>query len=279
MDRGRNGIDGDGATAWRGVIVDVAQCVRFYSRLPVPPLPFETHVHAAPDFARIIRVVPLAGLVIAAGPAILLAAALLLDLGSWLAAALAIAGLTIVTGAFHEDGLADTADGFAGGATPERRLAIMRDSLIGSYGGSALVLTFALRIGALATLCDRVPAVSAAIVFCVLAALSRTAGLVPLVLLPPARADGASVSVGRPSMDSLWMAGALAAFLVAAGGLALELAPLGIVLMLLLAAGTALAVTRLSAHLIGGQTGDVAGAAQQISEIVALVGLLVTIEP
>jgi adenosylcobinamide-GDP ribazoletransferase len=279
MDRGTDGIGEDGATAWRGVSVDVARCIRFYSRLPVPPLPFETDLHAAPEFGRIARVVPLAGLFIAAGPAILLTAALFADLGSWLAAALAIAGLTLVTGAFHEDGLADTADGFAGGATRERRLAIMRDSLIGSYGGTALALAFALRIGALATLCDRVPAVSAAIVFCILATLSRTAGLVPLVLLPPARADGASASVGRPGIDSLWVAGALAAFLAAAGGLAAGLSPLGIVLMLLFAAGAALALTRLSAHLIGGQTGDVAGAAQQISEIVALVGLLVTIEP
>jgi adenosylcobinamide-GDP ribazoletransferase len=260
-------------------LVDTACCVRFYSRIPVPALPFEADPHAAPDFARIGSVVPMAGLVIAAGPALLLALSLVLGLGPWLSAALAIAALTLATGAFHEDGLADTADGFGGGATPERRLAIMRDSLIGSFGGSALVLAYALRISAVATLCERLPPAAVAITLVAVAALSRTAGLVPLVLLPPARTDGTSSSVGRPTQDALWAAGAAAVIIVAVGGVLAGTDPLGTVLMVLFAIAVSWLMTRVSNRLIGGQTGDVAGATQQLAEIAAFIGLLLTVEP
>src|SRR3712207_9529467 len=86
---------------------------------------------------------------------------------------LSVAAMTIVTGAFHEDGLADTADGFGGGATPERRLAIMRDSLIGSFGACATALAVTLRVGAPATPADRLAPAQAARVVLLAAALSR----------------------------------------------------------------------------------------------------------
>ena len=261
------------------ILADTASCVRFYSRIPVPALPFEADPHAAPDFARIGSAVPLAGIVIAVGPALLLALSLVLGLGPWLSAALAVAALTLATGAFHEDGLADTADGFGGGATPERRLAIMRDSLIGSFGGSALVLAYALRIGALATLCERLSPPAVATMLLVVAALSRTAGLVPLVLLRPARTDGASSSVGRPTRDALRIAGASTIALLAGGTLLAGVDPLGAVLMVVSAIAVAWLMTRVSNRLIGGQTGDVAGATQQLAEIAAFVGLLLTVEP
>ncbi len=80
------------------------------------------------------------------------------------AAALAVAATAAVTGALHEDGLADVADGFGGGATRERKLDIMRDSRIGTYGVCALMLSFMLRVGALASLGD--PASVAAALIC-----------------------------------------------------------------------------------------------------------------
>jgi adenosylcobinamide-GDP ribazoletransferase len=263
---------------WRGWLVNLARAVRFYSRLPVPALPFEAEPHARPDFGTMARAVPAAGLAIGLGPALTLLAALALGLGPWLAAALSVAAMTILTGAFHEDGLADTADGFGGGATPERRLAIMKDSLIGSFGASALALAFALRIAALATLAERVPAGSAAAAVLIAAVLSRTAGLLPLTLLPPARREGASYEVGRPSREALSGAGILAAAIALVLGFLGGLPPLGIGLMLVLSYAVGRALTRLSARLIGGQTGDVAGAVQQAAEILALVGLLVTVE-
>jgi adenosylcobinamide-GDP ribazoletransferase len=224
-------------------------------------------------------VLPLAALVIGLIPALLLLLALVLDLGPWLSAALSVAAMTLVTGAFHEDGLADTADGFGGGATPDRRLIIMKDSLIGSFGGSALVLVLTLRIAALATLADRVEPGTAAATILILAAVTRTAGLLPLTLLPPARLDGASYAVGQPTLRSLGMAAALSGGIALLLGLLAGLPLAGIALMLVLAALVGHGMTRLSHRLIGGQTGDVAGAIQQIAEVLALVGLLVAIGP
>jgi adenosylcobinamide-GDP ribazoletransferase len=259
-------------------LAELARAVRFYSRLPVPALPFEAEPHARPDFRTMAPVVPAAGLAIGLGPAVVLALALALGLGPWLAAALSVAAMTLLTGAFHEDGLADTADGFGGGATPERRLAIMKDSLIGSFGGSALALAFALRIAALATLAERVPPGAAALGVLIVAALSRTAGLMPLTLLPPARREGASHAVGQPDRGGLAAAGLIAAAIALALGLLGGLPPVGIGLMLAASYAAGRALTRLSDRLIGGQTGDIAGAAQQAAEILALVGLLVAVE-
>ena len=136
-----------------------------------------------------------------------------------------------------------------------------------------------LRIGAVATLCERLSPSAVAILVIATAALSRTAGLVPLVLLPPARVDGASSSVGRPTRDALWAAGAWTIVIVAAGAILAGIDPLGLILMVLPTATVSWMMTRLSDRLIGGQTGDVAGATQQLSEITAYIGLLLTIEP
>lgn len=260
-------------------VADLAAALRFCSRLPIPLLPGEADPHAVPDVQRLARVLPVAGAMIGAlgGAVVYLASAL--GLGPWVSAALAIAALTIVTGAFHEDGLADTADGFGGGATRERRLDIMRDSRIGSFGGAALILAFTLRIAGVATLAGRLDALGAAAAVVYAAALSRTAELIPLTLLPPARADGASASFGRPSLAALatagLVAGALALFLVLAAALPLT----GVALGFGLAAAVALGMARLSKRLIGGQTGDVAGAVQQLAEIAAYIGLLVSLRP
>jgi len=262
------------AAGWgREILTDTARCLRFYSRLPVPALPWEPDPHALPDFARMTRAVPLAGLVLGLLPALALAGALALGLGSWLAAALSVAAMTVTTGAFHEDGLADTADSF-GGATRERRLAIMRDSLIGSFGASGLILVFALRIGALAEVAARTGTAGACAVILIAAALSRTAGLIPLVFLAPARLDGASYAVGQPTRETFWMAAALAAGLAVLLGVPAGLPPSGIALMLALAGLSGAALAGLAARHIGGQTGGIAGAAQQVGEIAALIGLL-----
>jgi adenosylcobinamide-GDP ribazoletransferase len=265
--------------AWQRVAIDVARAVRFYSRIPLPALPFETEPHGVPDLRALAPVLPLAGAVIAVAPALVLAAALVLDLGPWLAAALSVAAMTLVTGAFHEDGLADTADGFGGGTRPDQRLAIMRDPRIGSFGGSALVLAFTLRIAALASLSDRLAPAEAALAVVIVAAVSRTAGLMPLARLPPARIDGTAYSLGRPSREGMWAAAALAAGIAILLGLAADLPASGLALMMALSALAGHAMTQLSQRLIGGHSGDVAGAAQQVAEILALLGLLVAVGP
>lgn len=256
----------------RGALYDLAGCLRFYSRLPVPQLPGEPDPHRVPDFTALPRMLPLAGLILALPAALVLAVGWWIGLGPFLAATLAVAVMVLATGALHEDGLADVADGFGGGATLERRLEIMRDSRIGAYGGAALVLALALRIGALATLLDRT-GYAAATALILVAALSRLAALAPMVLLPPARPGGLSASVGRPNRASLWVALAIG-LAVALAGVILGLPLRGVALMIPCAGLAALALTRLARHMIGGQTGDVIGACQQIAEIAALLALV-----
>jgi adenosylcobinamide-GDP ribazoletransferase len=259
----------------RGALYDLALCLRFYSRLPVPQLPGEPDPHRSPDFTRLPRMLPLAGLILALPAALVLAAAWRIGLGPFLAATLAIAALVVATGALHEDGLADVADGFGGGTTRERRLEIMRDSRIGAYGGAALVLALALRIGSLATLLDRTGA-AAATALVLAAALSRVAALAPMVLLAPARPGGLSATVGRPDRASLATAvGTGVALALAAVPLGLPLS--GVALAILCAGLAALGVTLLARAKIGGQTGDVIGACQQVSEIAALLALVAAV--
>ncbi len=268
-----------GEADWPGqeALHNLAACLRFYSRLPVPQLPGEPDPHRSPDFTRLPRMLPLAGAILALPAAVTLAAASLAGLGPFLSAALAVAIMATTTGGLHEDGLADFADGLGGGSDRARILTIMRDSRIGSYGALTLFLALALRIGALATLLDRI-SLAAATALVLAAALSRVAALLPMVLLPPARADGLSAAVGRPGRASLGMAGGIAV-LLAALALPLGLGPVGIVAMACLAGLAALAITGVAKQRLGGQTGDVIGACQQAAEILALLGLVSAVAP
>jgi adenosylcobinamide-GDP ribazoletransferase len=263
---------------WQALTVDLVQALRFYSRLPLPALPWEPDPHAPPNFQSVARVLPLAGAVLGILPALAMGVALVLGLGPWLAATLSVAVMTLTTGALHEDGLADTADSF-GGATRERRLEIMRDSRIGSFGSAALFLALALRIGAGAALAARAewPAVLAAIL--IAAALSRTAGLMLLAFLPPARRDGAAYSVGQPTRETFWLAAGLAGLITIVLGILGGLPASGLGLMLALSGLTGVAFMRLAERHIGGQTGDMVGAVQQVAEIAALIGLLTVLQP
>jgi adenosylcobinamide-GDP ribazoletransferase len=271
---------GEAATVsgWQAVTVDLAHCVRFYSRLPVPALPWEQNAHALPSFPRLVRVIPLAGLLIGLVPAAVLGCALLLDLGPWLAAILSVGAMVLATGALHEDGLADVADSF-GGSTREKRLEIMRDSRIGSFGASALFLALALRIGALATLASRVDGGAVTAVVLLVASLSRTAGLMPLVFLSPARRDGMSQAVGQPARETFWLAAGIAGGIAVVLGALAGLPPIGVALTLVLSGLSGVALTGFASRHLGGQTGDIAGAAQQVAEIAALIGLLTVIQP
>jgi adenosylcobinamide-GDP ribazoletransferase len=267
------------ADAGKTALSDLVRCLRFYSRLPTPVLPWEMDPHGVPDFRTMPRMLPLAGAVIGMVGATAMVAALSLGLGTLLSAVLAIGTLTIVTGAFHEDGLADAADGLGGGATPERRLEIMRDSRIGSYGGAALILAFGLRIAALATLAERVSTGSVAMAIIMTACVSRVAALLLFGLSPPARSTGAAYVVGQPSMSTLATACVLAVAIAAALGAAGGLPVRGLTLGLALAVAVAVAAARIASRLVGGHTGDIAGATQQIAEIGLLVALLIASPP
>ena len=253
------------------VLSDVPAALRFLSRLPVR-LPAEPAADGPPDLDRLGPALPLAGAVLGLIGAAVLVVAHGIGLGGFLAATLAVGVLVAITGALHEDGLADVADAL-GGWTVERRLEIMKDSRVGSYGVCALILAFALRIGALEALLASGPAAAAAGLVAAVG-VSRLAGLWMLAALPFARADGLARSAGVPGVGSRRRA--LGVALVIAIGLIVPLIGLiGLVGGGLFGLVAFLLVVRLARAQFGGQTGDVAGAATLLVEIAFLIGLLI----
>lgn len=235
---------------------DIAAAIALLTRIPLRA-----------DFSRGAKAAwawPIAGAVVglaaACGAWVLEAA----GLPPILIAGLALLVQTILTGALHEDGLADTVDGLWGGHDPARRLEIMKDSAIGSYGVLALVFGAGLRWFALAAVLH---AYDAPWILVPLAMLSRAPMAVLSAALPNARGGGLSSSVGRASGLSAAIGVALAAglALLTTGGL--FLAP-----MLWIAFGT-IALAALARAKIGGQTGDILGASQQLAETLALLAL------
>jgi adenosylcobinamide-GDP ribazoletransferase len=207
---------------------------------------------------------PLVGVMIGVGLAALTSVFLGLGIPAGIAAALILAISVIATGAMHEDGLADCADGFWGGWDKVRRLAIMKDSHIGVYGVCAIALALLIRWLALSTI------VAFGIHWMALiavATLSRTSMVVLMATMPNARSDGLSRSVGRPAAQTAWLAIGIGATVAVACGYA------G---MILVAASAALACGLIARSKIGGQTGDVLGATQQVTELAILIAVVAT---
>ena len=187
------------------------------------------------------------------------------------AAALAVGATTLLTGGLHEDGLADTADGFGGGATAERKLEIMDDSRIGTFGAAALVFSILLRVAALSGIAAFGPW-RAALALVAAEAVSRAALVRLWHELPAARLGGLAHETGPPDQQAMLVALVLAAVIVA-----LTVIPtagfVAAVVAVLLAIAASFAFTRLTAHEIGGRTGDTLGACQQIAAVAFLVGV------
>jgi adenosylcobinamide-GDP ribazoletransferase len=243
----------------RALFEDLKISVLFSTRLPFG--------HAAAiggtDVARASWALPLAGLLVGLVGAAAYWLAHAAGLPSLSAAALALAATLLTTGCLHEDGLADVADGFGGGATREHKLAIMRDSRIGTYGTCALILSLLLRASAVASLVEPV-AVAAALI----AAHASARAAMPMLmwLVPQARTDGLSADAGRPPSASVIGAGLLAAIALGVG-----LDHRAAIIALLLLAATVVFMAWLCRRLIGGQTGDVLGALEQVSETLILL--------
>jgi adenosylcobinamide-GDP ribazoletransferase len=258
------------ARAWR----DLAASLRFFSILPLPA-PAEP---AGPAFSDFAWAAPLAGALIGLLAALALAIAVRLGLPASLAAVAAVAALVLVCGGLHEDGLADFADGLSAGRSRDERLAIMRDSRIGAFGAIALTLTLVARVAAIAALVGGGGAGHAAAALILVGAAARFGALVPLTALAPARGDGLGASAGRLAPAAFFAAAAT----TAAVALVVGLANLGFVRALFaaaLAAAAAGGISILARRRLGGQTGDVAGAAEQVAEIAALIGLLIGAGP
>ncbi len=203
------------------------------------------------------------------GAALGIAGGMVYGLSAWLglsplpSAFLALAAVVVLSGAMHEDGLADTVDGFIGGSDKKNRLAIMHDSFIGAYGVLALIFSVGIRVAILASLAD--PGRVAAVMIAALA-VSRASLPVLASNMKPARRSGLAVSAGRPSQDRVYAAVALGAALTL-----LFLGPVAGLFALLAVAAVIVAMVALSRHFVGGYTGDVLGATQQACEVAVLL--------
>lgn len=235
------------------LLADLASALSLLTRLPV-------WSHAAPA-PRAAWAWPLAGLIVASLAAAATSAALALNLPAGPAAAIALITAALLTGGLHEDGLADTADGLMGGHTKERRLEIMKDSRIGSYGTLALLLVTLTRWSALTALVSAGQHWPALLVA---GALSRAPMAVLISALPNARGSGLSHLTGRPPRRAALAAVTLAAAiaLLATGSATLP--------MIFAAAATTALLARAAQKRIGGQTGDILGASQQLAEAAIL---------
>lgn len=236
---------------------DIATALALLTRLPVRAR-FDRTAEAAWAY-------PLAGLAVALIAGAVATLAGWLDLGAAAIATLTVAALAVPTGAMHEDGLADCADGFWGGFDRARRLEIMRDSRIGTYGVLALVCVLLIRSAALFSLAH----LGVVVVALVAAApISRAVMVGVMALVAPARADGLSVRTGRPPRRAVVLGALLA---MAVGWLVVGFVPM--VVSAFVAVLTGFTVAQIARAKIGGQTGDVLGATQILAETAVLLAL------
>lgn len=244
---------------------DIAVSLVFLTRIPLR-LPFDFQMERLKTAAGYF---PLVGILTGLTGGLIYGAGYHLGFGPTLSALLAIAGQVLITGALHEDAIADVADGFGGGKDKEQKLAIMRDSRIGAYGVLALIIVVSLKIFAIARLED--PAlVTYALVGAAAAGRAAMSGV--MYILPPARDDGLGRDAGEPEVTSASLAllfGILICTLLfgtETGAFMLGLACIG--------AGI---LAWIAHRQIAGKTGDVLGAALQIAEIFCLLGLVASI--
>jgi adenosylcobinamide-GDP ribazoletransferase len=265
---GRGAMDEDSNDGDRGWPPDVGGWWRdlqvaaaFLTRLPIradDPAGWPALAHAA-------RCFPLVGLGIGLVGGLVYAIGIELMLPPLPAALLAVAAVVFLTGALHEDGLADTVDGFGGGSDRDHKLRIMRDSRIGTYGVIALVLALGAQIAALSAMAESGD-VAAALMLC--HAVSRALLVATMHLEPPARSDGLAVSAGRPSQPTtLWALGI-------GGIVALIFAGFDGIVASAIGAGVTWVIARLARQQIGGITGDVLGAVQQAAVVAMLLTLV-----
>jgi adenosylcobinamide-GDP ribazoletransferase len=245
-----------------GVLQDLKVATLFLTRLPI-------HVDrrlALHDLARAVHLFPLIGVGVGAAGAIVYSIALAFGLPSLPATILTVAALILVTGALHEDGLADTVDGLGAGPDRLRALEIMRDSRIGSFGTIALVLSLLMRLIALSGLWS--PTLVASVLIST-AAVSRAAMPVVMLVQPSAREGGLAAGAGAPVA---WRVG-LGCALSAAVALVCLPTVTGLAAMATATVAAGIVATILGRRL-GGCTGDTLGAVQQVAEIGFLMAIV-----
>ncbi len=249
-------------SAWRDELRVLLTAVQFFTRVPVPAWVG----HGRAQLNACLRWFPAVGLAVgAASAAVFVAVSALTTVPVGVVAAM-LAGV-LLTGGFHEDGLADSADGFGGGWTREQVLEIMKDSRVGSYAVIALVLVL---LGRFALLSALGPATVAALIAG--HGTSRWMAASMVWQLDYVRLDDSARA--RPVAEQLGGASlALAALPLLPALAGLGAASAG---GLLLALGLRWALARYLRRRLGGYTGDCLGATQQLTELAFYLGVLAT---
>lgn len=252
------------------LIGDTIRSLGFLSRLPLP----QPWLGGTSDSLKAsVRAFPLAGAVLGLLVGLALLVADGLRLPPLACGLIAVGALAAMTGALHEDGLGDMADGFFGASTPERRLEIMKDSRIGTFAAIVLIVWTGLRAALLAAIIERAGAGSAVLALIGSEAASRAGMLALWYGLPPARPGGLSDSVGQPEWETV-ICGCAIGLLILAVTLIWAQGVTGLLAALFLIAALLFGFARLCRAKIGGQTGDTLGAAQQIGALAVLIGLV-----
>jgi adenosylcobinamide-GDP ribazoletransferase len=232
---------------------EIVVAFQFLTRIPTPSIAFE-----ADSLSRATKFFPLVGLVVGSG-AVALRKLLGLHLNRSLVALVVLIYLVLITGCLHEDGLADTADGFGGGQTREQILAIFRDSRIGSYGATALVLSLLARYLLLASL----PLEHFAAYVISSQVLCRWSALPLSYFLPPAREqNGQGTRIAKLTSLASLIFGSVFGFTVVA--IALRRSAAAPTLVAILAVGLS---GWFYSRELGGVTGDCFGATSELTEI------------
>lgn len=230
------------------------------SLLTILPIPVD-HKVAGARAAQSVWAYPLVGAGLGAMAAILANIAGYLGASNGIAAGLALAVLAVSTGAMHEDGLADCADGLGGGRDKDRRLQIMKDSRIGAFGAVALGIALLMRWSTLEGL-----SMAGNLFWPLIAvgAISRLPMVLVMFFMAPARRDGLAADVGLPPPNTIAAAAGIAVLI---GFICLGWGVLPMMFWALIAPVPLLLAAQ---KLIGGQTGDVLGGTQQLAEIAGL---------
>jgi adenosylcobinamide-GDP ribazoletransferase len=242
----------------RALIDDILSAFGLLTRLPMP----EREPGAVQMLSRSVWAYPLVGAGVGALSALIWFAAQLAGFSLTLSAGLALTAQVLMTGALHEDGLADFADGLGARRGKDKALAVMRDSRIGTYGVIALILVLGLRWGGIAGLA--LHSVLAGLICSAL--LGRLAMVALLAVMKPARFDGLGASVANPPRRAVIAAVVISVLLVA-----LQLPLLTAALVLLGTASAVAIIVLLARKHIGGYTGDVLGAGEQLAQTTVLL--------
>ncbi|MEL6920462.1 MAG: adenosylcobinamide-GDP ribazoletransferase, partial [Pseudomonadota bacterium] len=242
------------------------------SRVPVS----STHFHDTHSTADDSAVYPLAGAIIAAPSSAIIALATFFPDAAWVLATIAVGTTIAVTGALHEDGLADVADGFFATQDKDRILTIMRDPHLGTFGTLALVISVILKIAAVATLINTAGAIQTAGALIGIEAASRAAMVWHWYSLDNVRPDGKAAAAGQPDEKAWQTALALGLALFALFAIALPGLWFQGATAIAACAMIATAFAQLCRTRIGGHTGDSVGATQQLTAVGMLAVLAIS---